>query len=155
MPFNKAEFMEAKFSFREKEVPVPGLAEFFGKDEDPIWKVRNLTGVEIAQADEAASKYGLSADVLEALVAGYSKKVQASVKKLMGKSEDIPQAIAKRVEHLITCSIEPKCDLDLALKICKIHGLLFLELTNEILALSGKGMELGKLKPSGKIKKSK
>jgi hypothetical protein len=155
MTFDKNKFMAAKYSFREKEIPVPSLKDFFDPDTKPVWKIRNLTGVDIARADEAASKYALSSDVLEALMGSHSKKVQDSVKKILGKSEDIPVDIAKRVEHLQICSIDPVCDLDLALKICKVQALLFLELTNEILKLSGKGMKLGELKASGKTKKSK
>ena len=116
MPFKTDEFMAAEFSSRERKVPVPCLGKFFAKNEKPVWKLRNLTGVEIAKADEAASKYALSAEMLAALVVKHTKGVQSTVKKLMGRSDDIPQAIAKRVEHLIICSIEPKCDLDMALK---------------------------------------
>jgi hypothetical protein len=157
MGFDRAAFMKAQWEERISEYPVndPDLIGFFDKEEKPIWTVRSMTGVEIGKANEAAQKQNISDAVLEGFMSRRSKEVKDAVKGLLGTDKVVPEDIAKRIEHLMVASVEPKCDLDLALLVCKAKPLFFLQVTNEITRVTGMGMVPGKQKPSGKIPKSK
>jgi len=155
MGFNSKQFLSENFEPREKAVPVPELKDFFDEGEKPVWIVRGLTGKEIGLADQVAARRSVSASVLEGLLSKRNDEIIEAIKNLVGRAEDMPEAIIKRLEHLQMGSVDPVCDLDLALKVNKVSPTVFLNLTNEILILTGLGMTPGKSKPFGKIKASK
>jgi len=148
-------FINEQFKPRTKDMPVPQLAKWFKNGAKPIWKVRSIDADEIGRADEATANEGVTTKLLEALTSMNSPEVSEKVKELMGKSADTPKTTAKRVYHLIYGSVDPKCDFELAGKLRKSFPVIFYELTNEILSLSGQGFEPGKQKPSGVTKGSK
>lgn len=147
-------FLNEKFKPREKAVEVPQLKKWFKNGDNPVWKIRGIDADEIGRADEAVANENMSTKLLEALTSMNSAEVSEKVKELMGKSDDTPKTIAKRVYHLIYGSVDPKCDFELAGKLRKSFPVIFYELTNEILQLSGQGFEPGKSKPSGATKES-
>lgn len=149
MPFDKKAFLKAGFRPREKAVPVPDLKQFFAKGEKRVWKVRGLEGVELGRANEAAERNRNIAAVLEGLVAQGQKKKVDSMRELLGIGDQTPSDIAKRIEMLVIGSVEPECDLDLALKLCKTFPVEFFSITNWIIRLTGQGHEPGKARPSG------
>ena len=155
MAFDTGAFMAERFEPRTSAVPVPELKGWFDKGDDLTWTVRGLTGVEIAKASEVAAKRSLSSAILEGLLTMKAKDVKEAVEKIIGRGDDIPEETAKRIEHLVIASVEPKCDEDLAIRVNKVYPTVFLQLTNQILLLSGQGMMPGKSKPFGKTKKSK
>lgn len=148
-------FLNEQFQPRIKNMPVPQLAQWFKNGDKPVWKIRSLGADEIGRADEAVANEGVTTKLMEALTSMNSPEVSEKVKELMGKSSDTPKTIAKRVYHLMYGSIDPKCDYELAGKLRSNFPVIFYELTNEILQLSGQGFEPGKSKPSGKTKESK
>lgn len=162
MAFDKKAFISAKFEPRTMDYPVPGLKLFFDNGDKAVWKIRSLTGSEIGRADEAVQNEGFTAKILEAVTSMNSSEVAAQVKELMGRSGDKPQSIKKRIYHLIYGSVEPclinektgEANYEIAVNLCENYPIIFLELTNEILRLSGQGFEPGKSKPSGETKKS-
>ncbi len=154
MAFDVKKYMTEIFEPRTEAVPVPSLQSYFGEDEKAVWIVRGLTGREIGNANEVAAKQSVSTKVLEGLLTSHGNQIQDAVKALIGRDGGMSEDMAKRIEHLMCCSVDPKCDLDLALKICKSHPITFLEITNVIVKLSGLGMQQGKPKPSGAMKKS-
>lgn len=156
MGFNTGQFMAEKYTPRIKKVAVPDLKNFFEKDEKPVWQVRGLTGVEIAKAQEVAAKRSVSAAILEGLLTMRENEVKDAITKLVGKSDDIPEEMAKKIEHLVIASVEPVCTEDMAVKISKVAPTTFFTLANAIWTLSGQGMSSpGKSKPFGEAKKSK
>lgn len=155
MAFDMGKFMAERFEPRISAVPVPELKGWFDKGDELVWTVRGLTGIEIAKASEVAAKRSLSTAILEGLLTMKAKDVKEAVEKLIGRGDEIPEETAKRIEHLVIASVEPKCDEDLAIRINKVYPTVFLQLTNQILLLSGQGMTPGKSKPSGKVTKSK
>lgn len=155
MPFNADKYLTQKFEPRTEAVPVPSLQEYFEKDEEPVWIVRGLDGREIGRANEVAAKQSVSIEVLEGLLTAHNSQIKDGIKALIGRSDKMPEDTAKRIEHLMYCSVDPKCDLDLALKINKAHPTTFLTITNTILKLTGLGMQPGKPTPSGTIEKSR
>jgi len=155
MPFDAKKFLEEKFKPRRKSYPVPQLASWFPKGEKPVWVIKSIGGAEIGWADESVGNEALTDKILGALTAMNSADVVDKVRELMGRSGDKPKTIAKRIYHLIYGSEDPVCTLELAVRLCDNFPVLFLELTNGILMLSGQGFEPGKSPPSGKTQKSK
>ena len=147
-------FLNERFEPRTKEIEVPQLQQWFKNGDRPVWKIRAIDADELGRADEAVANESVSMKLLEALTSMNSSEVSEKVKELMGKSNDTPKTIAKRVYHLIYGSIEPKCDFELAGKLRKSFPVIFYQLTNEILSLSGQGFEPGKSKPSGETSES-
>ena len=155
MAFESGRFMAEKFEPRTIAVPVPELKQWFDKGENPTWTVRGLTGIEIARANEVAAKRSISTAILEGLLTMKATEVKEAVSRLVGRGDDIPEDLAKKVEHLVMASVDPICDEDLALRINKAYPTVFLTLSQNIIILSGQGMSPGKSKPFGKKPKSK
>lgn len=149
MPFNAQQFIDAKLVPRETGVPVPDLKQWFGEDE-PVWVVRGLSGIELGQCNEAAERNRNVAAILEGLISSSSKEKTTSVKELLGVGDgSVPQDVAKRLELLMRGSVSPPCDLELAKKLCTAFPVEFFQITNTITKLTGQGYEPGKPKPSG------
>jgi hypothetical protein len=164
MSFDLKSFFEVKFEPRTMDYPVPQLKAWFAKDEKPTWKICGIDGAAIGRADEAAGNENLTAQLFDSLLAANTPEIVAKVKEMVGRSVDKPKAIAKRIYHLQYGTPEQfesesgekvGCSLDLAVRVCDNFPILFIELTNAILNLSGQGMQPVKLKASGKIQKSK
>lgn len=158
MPFDAEKFKTTKFVPRTREVPVPKLKMFFDKGEKPVWKIRSLSGAEFGRADEASRQKGVLEAMLTALTSINSKETQKEVEKLIGSTNEKPESIAKRMYHLHYGTVwdgpEEHIPFEIVRKICDEFGMLFLELTNAILILSGEGnVPEKKLTLSGKTKK--
>lgn len=154
MSFDIKGFLKERFEPRTTDHPVPNLKQWFKNGDKPVWTIRSITAAEIGRADEAVANEGLTTQILEAVTSMNSPEVSEKIKELVGKSGDKPKTIAKRIYHLMYGSVDPKCDLELAVKLCDTYPVVFYELTNEILSLSGQGFAPGKSKPSGKTTES-
>lgn len=144
--FDVKKFQKTKFKAREEAVPVPGMKDFFDKDEPAVWVIKGLSGQEIGRAKEAASKNKNIAAIVEALTGNQKDKVQG-IKEALGIGT-VPDNIAERIAMLEAGSVKPKCDTELALKVCEHFPVDFYNLTTNILTLTGKGSEPGKPKGS-------
>jgi len=151
MAFNQQAFMKAQYQPRTADVDVPSLAAYFDDEEKPVWTVKGQTASEVAKAIEAAVKNKNINNVLEAI--GSSKAKIDELKDVIGISDDTPQDIVKRLEQLTQCSVSPAIDLSCAVKLAESHPIEFYILTNEIVKLTGLGMDLKKPKASGETKK--
>lgn len=154
MSFDSKKFLKAKFAPRTFGWPVPEMAEFFAPGEDPVWKVRGLTGQELGHAAEAADRNKTIVSLLEGLTADSSKDKTDAIKGLLGFGTDTPADVAKRLEHLTMGSLDPKCPLDLAVRVCEAYPIIFYNLTNKIYELTGQGQMPGKQPPSGGMAES-
>ena len=152
--FDSKKFLQTQFVPREEDVPVPDMKDFFPEG-DLTWKVRGLTGVELARANEAAERNKNISAILEGLIAQNKQEKVDSVKQLIGIDEKVPNDIAKRIEMFVMGSIEPKADTELAVKICSVYPVEFFEITNQITILTGRGHIPGMPRLSGEIPKSK
>lgn len=153
MAFESSRFLATQFIPREDDVPVPDLKEFFG-GEDPVWRVRGLTGFELGKVEEVKRRNKQIENILEGIVSAGSKKQIAAVKKLVGNTKDATDDVAKRLELLVIGSVDPVCDLELSKKLLTAFPIEFFDITNRINILTGKGHIPGKAKPSGKTPKS-
>ncbi len=149
MTFDTKQFMRERFTARTQDIPVQDLALFFPKDEKPIWKIRGLEGKELGQSKEAVSKNKSIAGIVAMLKSAKVTDQTQALEALLGLGlKNTPDNIAERLDHLVTASMAPECSLDMALKLCKVHPITFLQLTTAILTLTGKGMEPGEQKDS-------
>ena len=154
MPFNADKFLSAKLNAREEDVPVPDLKAWFDAKETPVWRVRGLTGAEMARVLEAVSRNKNRAAIAEGLMSDDDRKQIEALRAMLGVGDNVPDDIAKRLEQLVLGSVEPKCDQQLAVRLCESFAIEFYQLTNKITALTGMGYELGKPKHSTKTTKS-
>lgn len=154
MGFDAKKFLQTQLVPREETVPVPDMKDFFPEGEKPEWKVRGLTGVELARSNEAVARNKDIAAILEGLISQNNQAKIDSVKQLIGTDDKVPNDIAKRIELFIIGSVEA-VDIDIANKICTAFPVEFFEITNKITVLTGQGHVPGKPKPSGETQKSK
>ncbi len=162
MEFDISKFTGTTFTPREEDVPVKDLAAFFtgepekdehGNDKPPVWRVRGLTGAELAKTNEAVQMNRNRVAIAEALAAGKDQQLTEALRELIGNGEAVPDDTAKRIEMLTIASVSPECPGNLAVKLAEAFPIEFTQLTNTIMKLTGLGGEPGKPKrSSGKTK---
>ena len=135
--FNAERFKQANLEARTTSVRVPELAEWF--DGDPLWVIRAPTANDLARANEAKARLDRSDALAAALISGTAGEVLKEAQRALGRSSDVEPDIAKRMELLAACSVDPVCDLELAVKLAEFAPVQFYHLTNQILVLSGQG----------------
>ena len=150
--FDLERFRAASLAPREARVPVPDLAHWFADGEEAVWAVRGLTGEEIARSNEASQRSALVANAVAALAAAASKEDQVEgLKTLIGYGDETPADLARRFDHLVFGSVEPKVDREIVVRLFQSYPTVGYTLTNKILELTGLGPDLGKLAPSTPI----
>ncbi|NIC05267.1 hypothetical protein [Billgrantia bachuensis] len=157
MEFDVQKFTSAAFSPRTDEVPVEALRPFFkglSAKQKPKWKVRGLTGAELALCNEAQARNRNRNAIAEGMLSGVDDKVAEAVKALLGADGKVPDELAKRIEMLVIASVEPACTHQVAVKLAEAFPVEFNQLTNEIVKLTGQGGEPGKPKRSSGTKTS-
>ncbi|TFH84818.1 hypothetical protein EQG41_20455 [Billgrantia azerbaijanica] len=158
MEFDIQKFTSTSFDARTQDVPVPDLAAFFKnvpEGEKPTWRVRGLTGVELAKTNEAQSRNRSRTAIAEGLLSGVNDQVSEAVRELLGSGSSVPDDLAKRIEMLVLGSVAPECNHQLAVKLAEAYPVEFYQLTSEITRLTGLGAEPGKPKRSSGSKTSK
>lgn len=149
MTFDAQKFEATKLRPREAEVDVPDLAHFFGDQEKPVWRVRALEGRELADANAAADRVRAIAELIRRASGSDAKEQADAALKLMGFEHGTPPDLARRHTILETGSVEPKITRRQAVKLAKYYPIVFYQLTNQILELTGHGPDLGESRPSG------
>jgi len=152
MGFDSKKFMAAQFEPRTARIDVPGLSNWFDEDDPPVWVIRGQTANEIAIAMDAGAKHKNIDAIIKAIAANQDQVNE--LKKAIGVEKDTPGEIIKRLEQLVQCSIEPVITLDIAVKLGETRPIEFYTITNEILRLTGLGMDIKKPKASGEMTKS-
>jgi len=153
MAFDEKKFMNTKFTPREREVKVPDMKDFFEPKEPPVFRVRGLTGNELATVHEAVEKHKNIAALIEGLLSkGTEEKIEA-IRNALGVSSDVPGEIARRLEMITIGAVQPVITLEIAVKFCEVYPIEFYEVTTAISELTGRGQVPGKPKPSGETTK--
>jgi hypothetical protein len=150
MPFDVKKFQKTEYVPRTRAVPLPDLQDFFGKAEEPVWIVRNLTGHELGMVNEASAKNRDIAAVLDGIVSVIAKDKVDAIKASLGLNDSVPNDIARRLEMLTLASVDPAIDHDVAVKLCENFPAEFFALTNAITELTGQGADVKK-KPEPSI----
>ena len=149
--FDSKSFKKEKFKPRTDDVAVPDLKRWFKKGAKVVWKVRGLSGKEVGATKMAAAKNKSLAGIMEMLKSANVSEKTGAMEAIMDLGKDrITDDIAERLEQMVTGSVKPKCDLDLAIKICESFPVDFYNITNRILKLTGLGMVPGEPKGCGK-----
>lgn len=155
MPFDMKGFKKAEFRDRTEDVPVPELKQWFAEDEDPVFTVRGLTGVEVAIGRQAAEKYSNLKAVMEKIASSMAQEKADGINDVLALGNNTPEEAARRVEHLRLGCVSPELDAEAAAKFFEAYPITAYTLTNKIIALTGEGKTPGESKPSGKKQKSK
>jgi hypothetical protein len=147
--FDMKKFMSTKFVERTQDVSLPDFSLWFPPGVPPVFTVRGLTGEELGRVNESAAKNKNVAGLLDALAsANVSEKIDA-LKESLGLSENVPDDIAKRIEQLVLGVVNPKFDLQAAVKFFQVYPVEGYQLTNAIMRLTGQGQLPGEFQPSG------
>lgn len=149
MGFDKAKFEEAKLQPRIANELVPDLKEFFEKDEKPLWKVRGLTGEEMAHVNEAVKLNRDLVALIQGLISADTEAKIKAIKESIGLSDEVPDDLARRISLLQHGSIEPQCSQPMSVRVARTFPVVFFQLTNKILELTGLGHTLGEQSASG------
>jgi len=150
--FKPDAFISADLKPREKTIKVPDLQEWF-EGQEAVWKIRGLVGIEVAQYQEAREKNRDMSAIAEGLVSSDKGDIVEAMRERLGIGDAVPDDIAKRSEVLVLGSVSPEVDNQIAIKLCETFPVLFYDITNQILSLTGEGSCLGKSPDSGKIQK--
>ena len=145
MVFDADKFVNTKWEPRTAEIEVPALKDFFDEDQEPVWKVRGLTGVELGRANEAADRNRDVALIVQKLMSkARSENVDGVMEALGANDGKVPQEVAKRIEMFLIGTVEPKASLELAKTFLKAFPVEFSEITTQIIILTGAGHLPGK-----------
>jgi hypothetical protein len=147
MAFDLGLFRSVSLSPREAEMPFPGLEVFFPEGEKPVWKVRGLTGEEVARALESASRHKYMILAIQALMsqsAPDSDKLSA-MKTLAGYGDEVPESLAKKLDYLVFGSVSPAMDRGDAVRLFAALPNVAYQLTAKIEELTAIGPDLGKV----------
>lgn len=157
MDFDVNKFTNTAFKRREEDVPVPDLRDWFKglkEGEKPVWRVRGLTGEELARVNEASARNRNKNAVIDALNSDKSEKVTDAIRELIGTGSSVPDDLARRIELLTMGSVAPECTHQVAVKLAEAFPVEFYELTTKITQLTGLGSEPGKPKRSSSTQTS-
>lgn len=141
--FDVKSFKKANFTPREEEIHFSSLEQFGGS-----FIVRGLTALEIAKCDESAQKGKLVSDLVEKLASSSGKEKAAALLEGIGISDNVPELLAKRYEHVVAGCVNPKLDLSDVVSLAEAFPIEFSQLANKILELTGKG-QVADVKPRG------
>ena len=140
--------MRQQFEARTDNVPVPELAAWFDEESDPVFIVRGLTFEELSKADAAADNSKTMLNLVASLTTKDGKAIAEGIKDAFGVGQETPTNMIKRINHLVMGSVQPEIDEQFAVKLASTFPVEFTQLTNKIVALTGKGFEPGKPKGS-------
>ncbi len=144
MAFDATKFSTAQFKDRTFDVPVVELKEFFEDGDKCVWTVKCLGANEIAIANQAMQANNDLKELVEKLTSTNSTDKIEAIQSAMGlQTGSVPDDIVRRISMLVSGSVEPECDQELAVRISTAYSTVFYRLTNKILSLTGEGMELG------------
>jgi hypothetical protein len=147
MPFNPTAFMKAEFRPRTADIPVKSLADFFDEGEEPVWKVRGLTGEEVARTREIDAKMKRMTALAEAFEAASKSEIVAELKQSFGIGNDTPLDFNKRVDQIVYGSVDPEVTQEQVVKLARVAPIEFYTISQRILELTGLGQEAEKKRP--------
>lgn len=169
MKFDMQKFNTANFTDRQKKIPVKNetLAGLFmdngseaptqpGEDPPPKGQpcvvVKGLGAIEMALAKEQVDNSRSREQIINAIFGTVPTANLEAIKKLAGVisydsdgvPEELPADYVRRLFYLLHGCVEPKfTDQQQVIRFAKAFPIEFHEYTNEIIRLSGLGMELG------------
>ena len=144
MVFDIEKFRNVKTKPRIKEIEIESLKFFFKENEKPIFKVRNLTGHEVADCNESVQKNKAITKLIEGLMSENASKKAQAVCDSMGLNEKTPDDLVRRISMLKFGTVDPEFNNEDSVRLAAMFPTQFYMLTNEITQLTGLGSEVGK-----------
>lgn len=154
MSFDIAAFSTAVLDPREDIVRVEELACFFSDGDDPVFRVRGLTGEEMYRVADERRSSELRAAVADALAGGQRAEVASALREVIGIGESVPEAMAVAISKVFFGIVEPKLDRDQIVRLFAGLPNVAVRLMSAIDKLSGQGPDLGKYQRSTPIHES-
>jgi hypothetical protein len=145
--------LERFFILDEVEEKKKGKKKPAKKKERPMFIVQNLTAIEMAMTKDQVDTASMREKILEGVLANVPESNLKAIKNLAGvisldsdgEPEDLPPDYIRRIFYLIYGSVVPEFkDQQEVIKFSRAFPVEFFQLTNEILMLTGMGMDLGK-----------
>ena len=136
--FDIKKFEETKFKENIKDIEIVELKSFFDEKEKPIWKVKALTGHELAKVNDSVKQNKDLSTLIQGIVGSSKEKVE-SIKEVMGISDNTADDLVRRISILVYGSVEPKITQEISVKFADVYPTQFYLLTNEIMGLTGSG----------------
>lgn len=150
MGFDLQKFRNTKNKPRTVEVSVPQLKGLFEEGEKPVFKLRNLTGHELAICGEAVKANSQVKAMVEALLSNNAKDKAKAICESLGMQEDnTPDDLVRRINMLRFGCLEPEFTNEDSVRIASMFPEIFYDLTNHIIKLTHLGADLGELNASG------
>lgn len=144
MSFDLQRFLQTHIALREKTVPVPDLAGFFPEGAEPVFRVRALSGEEIFRAADAGARDQKLVAAVQAIAgAAQAHQFAEAFRDLLG-SDDVPEDMRRRIEHLLYGIVEPKLDREGVLRLIAFYPTVAGALHGAILEMIAQGPTLGK-----------
>jgi len=136
---------------RTCEVPTPSLMAIGVL----AWKLKAPTANDLAAARESMENRTKREVLLNALERSEKSAAIAAVREALGLTDDVRPDIARRIELIVRCTIEPETDEEDAVWLADNHPVLFFDLTNKCLDLANQGSSVKKTPmPSTEIPES-
>lgn len=134
-----------------------GVQPFFGDDDEPVWKLRQLDHIEYFRLREVVTgnHQRLLKSIAEALSGSDAGKKADLMRELLGTSDAVPPELAYRIEAVLLGTVEPKVDRDAVLKLFEHWPADAWLIAEKVMELTGHGASVGKPKSSGETPKSK
>lgn len=151
MTFDMERFAAARFLPREEDVRADELAGYFGAGDDPVFRVRGLTGEEMFRVAEERKSSELKAAIADALAGGQSAEVAEALKEAIGLGQSVPDSMAVAISKVHFGLVEPRLDRDQVVRLFADLPNVAVRLMAAIDKLSGQGPEMGKSQSSGGI----
>ena len=144
--FDSKAFMNEQFEDRTMDVPVPGLAIWFGEGEKPVFTVKGLTFHQLNTADNKADNSEQMLKLVGKLQAKDGASIGEEIQNAFGIGEDTPPNMVKRINHLVMGCLNPVVDEEFAVKLASMYPVEFMDISNKIITLTGQGFVPGKRK---------
>ena len=147
MGFDARSFIHSTFEARTAEVRIPELAPFFDGAE-PVFKVRGLSGIELAQCTEAAGAQKMRADLVASLIDGSDEERTKALLESFGLGAHVPGELVRYHELIIRGTVEPVIDRETSVLLATRYPVDHRGLALKIMELTGAGQLCTKKKPS-------
>jgi len=150
VPFDIQKFNRSKFVERTKQITIQEFSMFFGEGETPTVTIRGLTAEEVSTVRAEVETASENSRLLEQLAAtAGNAKADAVAAILEASRQKTPDDHVRNLHTVLLGLIEPTLDLQQVVKLSIAMPIPFINLANQIWALTGEGRIEKKLSSSG------
>lgn len=142
--FNVEAFRNANLKTREKSVRVDLLPDaFFADGAKKEFKLRMLSGNELAQCNEAVKLASQTKEVIEKMLSGHDKDRVKAFCDASGFSDAVKPDTVRKMNILKYAIVEPELTFEDIVRMQQFFPVVFNSLAIEAVELTGLGAELG------------